>query len=77
MSGTVLVISCGEDGDKTLARLTKAELCDRLDEQWYGEDPQFASPSAVPDLERFVGLIIIDGDIIAPKPVEKVTRYKL
>jgi hypothetical protein len=77
MSDTVLVISCSEDGDKSLHRLTKAELCDRLDEQWYGESPAFAPPGTVPNMDTFVGLIIIEGDIVVPKPVEKVTRYQL
>lgn len=73
----VWVLSCGEDGDKKLDRMTKADLCDRLEENWWGSDVRIAQPNEKIDLDRFVGIIIIDGDIVVPKAVEKVTRYTL
>jgi hypothetical protein len=75
----LIVISCSEDGDRSSYRMTKAELLTRLNDKddWGGGDTVFAPAGGVPDLEYFVGVIIIDGDIVAPHPEKTVTEWAL
>lgn len=39
--------------------------------------PARASGERVLDLDSFVGIVVIDGEPVAPVPEEKVTRWKL
>ncbi len=85
----VVVIHCSEDGDKTIHRMTKRIFLSRLKDEYWGPDPKFlerghllpAAPRAdlpeTSDLGSFVGLVIIDGDITVPKPVQVITEYEL
>ena len=78
MKDIVIVISCSEDGDKTIVRMTKAELLKKLKEHYWGENPKFAPAGTVPDLDYFGGgLIIIDGDVVEPRPIQTVTEFAL
>jgi hypothetical protein len=73
----IIIISCGEDGDRSIYRMTKAELLTKINEDYWGEDVKFAPAGEVPDLDYFVGMIVIDGDIVAPQPAKVVTEWTL
>jgi hypothetical protein len=73
----MIVISCSEDGDKTIYRLTKAEALKRLNDPDHWGNTKFASANEMPEMDYFVGLIIIDGDIVTPKPAKTVTEWSL
>lgn len=80
MSDKVVAIRCSEDGDKSISFTTKAEFMKKIEDDYvrYGcELPRFAQPGEKIDLDCFAGYILIQGEVIAPKPVEKITRYEL
>jgi hypothetical protein len=75
---TFVVISFNEDGDPpSVQEMSKDELQKRLKEQYYGSRPVFAEPGQEINPDRFVGLIVIEGKIIKPKPVQVATEYDL
>lgn len=73
----VIVICCDEDGDISFEHVPKNVFLDRLKEQYYGEKPTFANPGSNPDLSKFVGLIVIQGDVCVPRAVKVSTEYRL
>lgn len=80
MSDKVIVIYCSEDGDKSIEFTTKNAFMKKM-EDYYLKDgialPRFAKPGEEVNLDTFSGYILIEGEVIAPKPVEKVTKYEL
>jgi hypothetical protein len=62
--------SWGVDGP-----LTEEEVSKRLSEQYYG-DLKIQKDSEDVN-ENSTGIVVIKGEIIIPKPVETVTKYKL
>ena len=72
------LITCTEDGDHRIEKHT-AQSLERLINQMLkdvGEEPDFAKD--IPkDLDYFSGQFIIEGKVIVPKKVEKVTKYEL
>jgi hypothetical protein len=81
MGNNVVVIYCSEDGDKSIYRYTKEEFTKEIERMVEdGESPKFAKPGDVVDsgfMDSFAGYIIIDGDVIEPKPVKVTTKFKL
>lgn len=77
MSDIVIVISCNEDGDKSIDRMRKEEFLARLKRDCYGSKPVFQPAGTVPNLDCFSGLIVIEGDVIVPKAVQRVTEYEI
>lgn len=62
--------SWGVDGP-----MSEKEVRSRLDEKHYGDLKIESDPEKVD--ENGIGLVIIKGEIIIPKPVEVVTKYSL
>lgn len=79
MSDKLVVIHCSEDGDKSIRFTTKAEFMKGLERDLKDGSrmPRFAKPGEVIDMDCFSGCILIAGEVIEPKPVEKVTKYEL
>lgn len=73
----MILISCSEDGDHSFGIITKEAFLRHMNEGYYGDNPVFAEPGKAVDLERFSGYILIDGDIVQPKPVQHVTKYTI
>jgi hypothetical protein len=79
MSDKLIAIYCSEDGDKSIQFTTKAEFLKQMERDLEdGCSPsKFAKPGEKLDLDHFVGYILIAGEVIVPKAVEKVTKYEL
>jgi len=80
MSDKLVAIYCSEDGDKSISFTTKADFMRKMEDGYvrHGEKlPRFAQPGEEISLDHFVGYILIAGDVIAPKAIEKVTKYEL
>ena len=81
-----LIIFSGEDG-LSIEAVTKEKLLDRItpDEfgcTYYGNDVNILDylPKVIDqsfDNEPFNSMVIIKGDIVVPKVVEKILRYEL
>ena len=72
---SIIVLHCTEDGP-AISKTTEAEFLRDLADGDYGENPEFDTELPV-DLNAYVGLVVIRGDIITPQPVLQVTKYKL
>lgn len=68
------VLYASEDGEKSIECLTKEELENRLDEDYWGE-VNFLSADC--DLDGSVGLLIIKGEQINPQAAEVVKKWKV
>lgn len=78
MSDKIIVIYCSEDGDKSIYRYTREEFSKKISTMIAeGLTPNFAKAGKIPDLDHFEGYIVIDGDIVEPKPSSVVTKYQL
>lgn len=51
------------------------EVSKRLSEHHYGDLKLMKDPEDIN--ENSTGILILKGDVIIPKPVERVTRYQL
>jgi hypothetical protein len=72
------VITCSEDGDHHIELVSREELEERLNDEYYGSDPKYLTElNESLDLGYFSGLIIIKGEAIMPTAVEKITRLEL
>lgn len=67
------VIYSSEDGKVRVNRFSKEELENRLNKNYWGDDPKFLSEKD--DLAYSVGLMIIKGDLIAPQPKKVVEQW--
>lgn len=80
MSAKVIAIHCSEDGDKSIEFTTKDAFMKKM-EDYYLKDgiplPRFAKPGEEIILDNFSGYILIEGEIVVPKSIEKVTKYEL
>lgn len=79
MSDNLIAIHCSEDGDKSIRFTTKAEFMKMLDEDYIKDGcklPRFAKPGEKIEMDYFSGYILIAGEVVVPKPVEKVTKYE-
>lgn len=80
MSDKVIAIYCSEDGDKSIEFTTKPAFMKKMEEDYLKDGiplPRFAKPGEEINLDCFSGYILIAGDVITPKPVEKITKYEL
>ncbi len=77
----LFVFSSDEDGI-SMSRYTPEEFIDALNDNEFGEEISFIDNT----IEDFIGffnttdesaLLVIQGQIIQPKPVKKVTRWTL
>ena len=76
----VIVIYCNEDGDRYFERMRKSTLLSKLKDNHWGRDIKFATSDQADkgDLgDAFVGLIVIDGDVVVPRAVSVTTEYSL
>jgi hypothetical protein len=77
-----LVIRTNDDGECYGTLYTATELQERLDEDYWGENPNFLTPKDV-GVGDFVnsgprGLLIIEtSGIVIPKPKQQVTKWEL
>lgn len=74
-----VTIYLNEDGDRaSVEQMSGSELRKRLKEQYWGARVRFADsgPSRV-ETEYFVGLIVIRGQVVEPRPVQVATEYDL
>ena len=79
MGDQLITIYCSEDGDKSISFTTKAEFMKKIEEDYIRYDckmPRFAQPVEKINMDHFSGYILIEGNVIVPKPVEKVTKYE-
>lgn len=77
MTPQYVVIRFNEDGDPaSVEQMSGDTLRERLKEGYWGERPKFAHPGS-PIHESFVGLVIVRGEIIEPRPVQVATEYDL
>jgi len=74
---TVILIHCDEDGDKSFRVLSEEKFLRELNAGDFGDDPTFAKPGDEVDMDCFCGYILIKGEIVQPRPVEKVKKYAL
>ena len=73
----VVVIRCSEDGDKSIDVIREETFLEQLNKGYYGEKPVFAKPGEKIEMDYFVGMIVIKGEIVSPKPVDVVKKYEL
>ncbi len=67
------VVRFSEDGDVSLYCGTKEELEAKLNDQYWGSEPRFLTPTS--NFENESGLLIIKGTLVTPGPVETVKRW--
>jgi hypothetical protein len=75
-----VVVSVGEDGDCYITQMLADELTERLNENHWGKDVTFLAtfPKRTVNLqENGVGIYIIEGDYIKPRPKQVITAYEL
>lgn len=79
MGDKLIAIYCSEDGDKSIEFTTKTAFMREMEQNLKDGSsmPKFAKPGEKLDLDYFVGYILIEGEVIVPKPVERVTKYEL
>lgn len=79
MSDNLIAIHCSEDGDKSIRFTTKTEFMKELERNLKDgcSMPRFAKPGEKIEMDYFSGYILIAGEVIVPKAVEKVTKYEL
>jgi len=68
-----------EDG-VTARQMTKDVFLKRLNDEDYGDEPYFFSKKDVEAINGYswpLGLLILDGEIVSPKPETKVTKFVL
>ena len=71
----MIIICFNEDGDlPTVEELTREEFLKDLNTDKWGENPAF-TPSANISVNRFVGLMVIDGEIVQPRPKTTVKTW--
>lgn len=72
----ITVISFNEDGDiPSIDTMSEEKFLQQLEEHYWGEDPKFADKDT--DTSCFVGILVIKGEIVQPKPVEVATRWEI
>jgi hypothetical protein len=74
---TVILIHCDEDGDKHFRVLSVEKFLAELNAGDFGDNPTFANPVDEINMDSFCGYILIKGEIVQPRPVEKVKKYAL
>ena len=74
---TVILFRRDEDGDTTFEVVERWKFLEQLNSGYYGESPIFAKPGEHLDLDIFTGYILIDGEVIQPKPKTVVTKFEL
>jgi hypothetical protein len=66
------------EGDTIVNHLSKGELLKRLKENYWGEDIKFLGNLPNGDTNYWgCNLLIIKGEIVTPKAVEKVVEYDI
>lgn len=66
------------DGDTYVQEVSKQELEDNLNEDYYGEDVEFLSKTPHDDTNYWgEKYLIIKGTVIVPKAKEKVTKFEV
>ena len=73
----VILIHCSEDGDKSIGFVREETFLKDLNDGHYGDKPVFAKPGEKIEMDYFVGIILIKGEVIQPKPVDVVKKYEL
>ena len=77
MRNTYFIIY-NSDGETRVNVLTKEELTKRLNEEYYGDDVEFLGKIDENDTNYWGdAILIINGEIITPKPVEAFKGYEL
>ena len=61
----------------TIEQMTSGLLKYALDEGLFGESPSFAEPGQPIDHNKFVGLVVVRGDVVKPRVVQVATRYEI
>jgi hypothetical protein len=76
---TVVIVHYSEDGDiPSVEQMSKDEFKKRLKENYYGERPDFVKPEArIDGGSQGNSILVIEGRMILPKPVQVVTEFDL
>lgn len=83
----MILIHCSEDGDHSVEQLPKEVFLKKLNDGEYGDNGdngplrEFMAPNDLGkrwfDLNTFVGIILVDGDVVVPKVKEIVKKFTL
>jgi hypothetical protein len=74
---TYFVMHQDEDGDMHFDCFDKETLENKLNNNWWGSEVEFSSTMPKPGYGMGGKLYIIKGEMITPKPVQKVTSYEV
>lgn len=80
-NNTVVIVYCSEDGDHSVFQMDKAKFLQQLKVDYkdsrYG--PTFFDPDNHDrtDLNRFAGMIVIEGQIVRPKALKVETEWEI
>lgn len=79
MGNTVVIVHYSEDGDiPSVEQMSKDEFKKRLKENYYGEKPDFVQPAqSIDGGSQGSAILVIEGQMIVPKPVQVVTEFEL
>jgi hypothetical protein len=77
MAAMYYVISMPDGGEPSLDVMTAKELTEHLNEDYYGDAEVRIPEKGFNDLNYRSGLIIIKGEAIKPKAVEKVKQWEV
>ncbi len=70
------ILNSSEDGISINGPLTKEQVLDRLDENYYGE-VNFLNDIPNDFIDSGSGMVIIKGQIVLPKPKQVVQSYEV
>ena len=67
------------DGDTTVEQVTREELLERINENYYGADGYISSLKGMDLDTNYWGenVLIIKGEIVTPEPEKVVTQYNI
>ena len=68
-------IISNSDGDTTVKEVSKSELLERMEENYYGGEPLTEIPNNYDTNYWGEGILIIKGKIVTPEPIEVVKKF--
>jgi len=73
------IVIRNSEGETRVEQVTKAELTERLNEDYYGLNTStFDGFPAEPDTNHWGGkIMIIKGELVTPKPVKVITEWEM
>jgi len=66
------------EGDTSVHKMTKEELLTRLEEEYWGSNPQFINQIKQADTNYWGdSMMIIKGEMVEPYAEETITKYEI